>query len=317
MPDASMTERLRKVTDREVPGIAVAIAGPEGLRETAAAGYADLADGEPASADMVCPWFSMTKIVTATLAMRLAGRGLLNLDQPVLPLVPELAVMQPLSLAERITPRHLLTHSAGFTNPIPVRWIHPADQPGPDQVALLTRLLTRHNKLRFEPGTRSSYSNLSTLTLGQAIANASGAPYDILADGEILQPLGMRMTGFAYTPDMLAHAATGYHPRRSPMRLLLPRWVIGARTGRWLPAPSAAEMRHVTVTGKRYDLGLGWFRPASQRYADPPFGEHLGGGAGFFNLIRIYPAQAVGIAIMGNATNYPIDAIARLALTRT
>jgi CubicO group peptidase (beta-lactamase class C family) len=88
VPDASITERLRKVTDREVPGIAVAVAGPEGLRETAAAGYADLADGEPASADMICPWFSMTKIVTATLAMRMAGRGLLNLDQPVLPLVP-------------------------------------------------------------------------------------------------------------------------------------------------------------------------------------------------------------------------------------
>ena len=68
MPDASMTERIREVADREVPGIAVAIAGPEGLRETAAAGYADLADGEPASADMVCPWVSMTKIVTATLA---------------------------------------------------------------------------------------------------------------------------------------------------------------------------------------------------------------------------------------------------------
>ena len=43
----------------------------------------------------------------------------------------------------------------------------------------------------------------------------------------------------------------------------------------------------------------------------------IGGGAGFFNLIRIYPAQAVRIAIIGNATNYPIDAIARLALTRT
>jgi CubicO group peptidase (beta-lactamase class C family) len=75
-------------------------------------------------------------------------------------------------------------------------------------------------------------------------------------------------------------------------------------------------MRHVTVTGKWYDLGLGWFRPASQRDADPPFVEHLGGGAGFFNLIRIYPAQAVGIAIMGNTTNYDIDAVARLALTR-
>ena len=40
--------------------------------------------------------------------------------------------------------------------------------------------------------------------------------------------------------------------------------------------------------------------------------EHLG-SAGFFNLIWIYPDQAVGIAIMGNATNYHIDAIARLA----
>ncbi len=50
---------------------------------------------------------------------------------------------------------------------------------------------------------------------------------------------------------------------------------------------------------------------------DPPFVEHLGGGAGFFNLIRIYPTQAAGIAIMGNATKYDINAIASLALSRT
>jgi CubicO group peptidase (beta-lactamase class C family) len=257
VPDATITERLRQITDREVPGVAVAIAGPEGLRETAAAGYADLAAREPASADMVCPWFSMTKIATATLAMRLAGRGLLNLDQPVLPLVPELAVVQPRALAERITPRHLLTHSAAFANPIPVRWIHPAGQPGPDQAALLTRLLARHSKLRFEPGTRSSYSNLSTLTLGQAIANAAGAPYDGLVSSEILQPLGMRMTGFAYTPDMLARAATGYHPRRSPMRLLLPGWVIGTRTGRWL------SFRQFLLDGAAYGGLLGPVRDAA------------------------------------------------------
>jgi hypothetical protein len=46
----------------------------------------------------------------------------------------------------------------------------------------------------------------------------------------------------------------------------------------------------------------------------PPFVEHLGGGAGFFNVIRIYPTRAVGIVVMGNATNYDIDAVARLAL---
>ena len=50
MADATVTDRLRLVIGRKVPGIAIAIAGPEGLRETAAAGYADLAAGEPASA---------------------------------------------------------------------------------------------------------------------------------------------------------------------------------------------------------------------------------------------------------------------------
>ena len=356
MAGASLAGRLRAQAGRAVPGIAAAIVGPGGVLDAAACGDADLAAGRPASAGMVCPWFSMTKIVTATVAMRLADQGLLDLDRPVAPLVPELAVMEPRRYRERITPRHLLAHSAGIANPVPVRWIHPADRPGPDQAALLRRLLARHHRLRFEPGARSSYSNLGTLVLGQALSAAAGRPYADLVHGEILGPLGMGMTGFAYSPEMGAEAATGYHPRRSPMRLLLPRWVIGEPTGRWvsfhrflldgaaygglvgpvrdaarfllmhlrdgeldgtriLSPGAAASMRRITTPGRRYDLGLGWFRPAGARGADPPFVEHLGGGAGFFNVIRIYPTRAVGIAVMGNATWYDIDAVARLALS--
>jgi len=79
---------------------------------------------------------------------------------------------------------------------------------------------------------------------------------------------------------------------------------------------SARSMREITLRGKRYDLGLGWFRPADQRHASPAFVEHLGGGAGFFNVIRAYPTRGVGIAVMGNATKYDIDRVAQLALTR-
>jgi len=74
-------------------------------------------------------------------------------------------------------------------------------------------------------------------------------------------------------------------------------------------------MRDIRVAGRRFDLGLGWFRPAKSRNADPAFVEHLGGGAGFFNVIRIYPARKVGIAVMGNATKYDIDAVASLAVS--
>ncbi len=87
---------------------------------------------------------------------------------------------------------------------------------------------------------------------------------------------------------------------------------LGGR--RILDAGSAAAMRQITLRGKRFDLGLGWFRPAGRRDANPPFVEHLGGGAGFFNVIRIYPTLGVGAAVMGNATSYGIDAIAALAL---
>jgi CubicO group peptidase (beta-lactamase class C family) len=356
MDEEKLTASLAGIAGDKVPGIAIAVVDADGVRATAAHGFADVANRRPASIDMVCPWFSMTKIVTATVAMRCVDRGALELDEPVHTLVPQMARLTPKSRAETITARHLLSHTAGIANPIPVKWIHPADQPGPDPVTLLDRLLAAHPKLAFDPGERSSYSNLGTLVLGQVLATITGTADVDLAQREVLDPLGMTRSGYRYTPAMETAAATGYHPRRSPMRLLLPRWVLGPTTGRWvsfrrflldgssygglvgpvadaarflqmhlrdgqiegtrlITADSARAMRDIKARGRRYDLGLGWFRPAKQRGADPPFVEHLGGGAGFFNVIRIYPTRGVGIAVMGSTTTYDIDRVAALALS--
>jgi CubicO group peptidase (beta-lactamase class C family) len=304
---------------------------------------------------MVCPWFSMTKIVTATTAMRLADKGTLDLDEPLAPLLPELGHLRPAESARRITARHLLTHGAGLANPVPVRWIHRADEPAVDQEAMLDRLLAKNDKLRFEPGVRSNYSNLGTLGLGVALTRLTGSSFPELVHDLVLAPLAMDDTGFAYSDRMLAHAATGYHPRWSPLRYLLPRWVIGEASGRWvslerflldgqaygglvgsledatrflrmhvrdgelggariLQPETARRMREIVLPGRRFDLGLGWFRPASHRDDDPSFVEHLGGGAGFFNVMRLYPTRELGIVVMGNATKYDIDAVAALAL---
>jgi CubicO group peptidase (beta-lactamase class C family) len=269
-------------------------------------------------------------------------------------IAPAARELRPTGWAQRITPRHLLQHAAGLANPIPVRWIHPAGEAGPEPEAFLHGLLGKHPKLRFEPGSRSSYSNLGTLLLGSAISHATGAAFTDVLTREVLEPAGMTATGFTYPPDVAA--ATGYHPRRSPTRVLLPSWVFGDRTGRWvgfrpfllngsaygglvgtardgarflrlhlrdgeldgvrvLAADRARAMRNITAPGKRFDLGLGWFRPAKDRGADPPFVEHLGGGAGFFNVMRLYPTEHVGAVVMGNATSYDVHAVARLALS--
>jgi CubicO group peptidase (beta-lactamase class C family) len=154
-------ERIRALAGEGVPGVAALVAGPEGVRRPGQLGLLT----SPAGPGMVCPWFSMTKIVTATAAMRLAGRGVLDLDTPLSGHVPALRQVRPTGWARRITARHLLSYSAGLANLIPVRWVHPAGQPAPDPEVFLGGPLARHGKLRFEPGSQASYPNVGPLVL--------------------------------------------------------------------------------------------------------------------------------------------------------
>jgi CubicO group peptidase (beta-lactamase class C family) len=104
--------------------------------------------------------------------------------------------------------------------------VHPADWPGPDLAAFLDRLLSKHSKLGFEPGAKASYSNLGFLVLGQIIEATSGRSVQDYVRQEILGPLGMHHTDYAY-PTSAAPVATGYQRRRSPMAPLM-RWRLPA-----------------------------------------------------------------------------------------
>ena len=76
-----------------------------------------------------------------------------------------------------MTSRHLLSHSAGLSNPIPIGWVRQADDPPEDLEAFTARLLKKHSRLRGEPGRHARYSNLGYLVLGQAVLAASGMSY--------------------------------------------------------------------------------------------------------------------------------------------
>jgi CubicO group peptidase (beta-lactamase class C family) len=178
MAGVNLEGPVRDAVGNSVPGIVVVVVGAEGVRACCACGVANAVSREPMRIDDAFPWFSMTKIATATTAVRLVERGVLELDAPLALRVPAMRLLTPAKWAAKITLRHLLQHSAGFANPIPITWIHSADQPGPDLDALLERLLAKHRRLRFEPGARSSYSNLGTLAVGSAIRHVADAPFE-------------------------------------------------------------------------------------------------------------------------------------------
>jgi CubicO group peptidase (beta-lactamase class C family) len=78
---------------------------------------------------------------------------------------------------------------------------------------------------------------------------------------------------------------------------------------RLLSPESVAEMRRITPRGGKRDFGLGWFRSHEAERRGPTFVEHLGGGAGFWNVMRIYPGESLGVVVMGNITSYDHESI--------
>jgi CubicO group peptidase (beta-lactamase class C family) len=339
-----------------IPGLSVAVVLDGRVRWLRGFGVADLATGAPATAQTGYMWFSMTKIVTATAALRLSERGSLDLDAPVTEYFPPFAVVrQP----RPVTVRHLLSHSSGLANPIPIRWVHAADRTGPDDLSFVETLLARHRRLRFAPGTRAAYSNLGYVVLGEVIAAACNQTFRPAVHDLVLKPAGMLHTGFTYEEGGEGLAATGHQrlpavfsplvrailpvgllgPRRGPFLTYRPFYVNGAAYGgligsvddvarfallhlgggtidgtRLLSPRTTAAMREPTPRGGRYDFGLGWSRPAGRRDG-PAFVQHLGGGSGFFTMIRLYPDEGLAVCLMGNTTRYDHESITGVILT--
>jgi CubicO group peptidase (beta-lactamase class C family) len=68
-------------------------------------------------------------------------------------------------------------------------------------------------------------------------------------------------------------------------------------------------MQRITPRGGKRDFGLGWFRSREAAQRRPAFVEHLGGGAGFWNVMRLYPDKSLGMVMMGNTTSYDHESV--------
>jgi CubicO group peptidase (beta-lactamase class C family) len=216
-----------------VPGLSVAVTDHERLLYAEGFGYADLAARRRATADTRYLWFSMSKIATATVAMRLADHGLLDLDAPIHTLVSGYRARS----GNQPVIRQLLNHTAGAANPLPLRWVLPADADEADVAAFTRRILAQHPRPRRPSGGRARYSNLGYLILAEAISRAANEPFEHHVRHALLTPAGMTGTGYTRCPDggRSGEDATGYvHLPRTltpALRAALPTGIVGERHG--------------------------------------------------------------------------------------
>lgn len=147
---------------------------------------------------------SATKQFTATLILKLVEEGKLDLQGKITDYLPEYPAPQ----GNKITIHHLLTHTSGlpsYTTPDfmsdQVRDPFPPDS----LIALFSDM-----ELQFEPGTKWSYSNSGYIVLGAIIEKVTGQPYDRVLQQRILEPFGLKNTGYDHYGHITKHFASGY-----------------------------------------------------------------------------------------------------------
>lgn len=183
---AAVVAYLRAEVDSGAFPSAVLAVGRHGrLALVAPVGHYGIDDPRPVEAGTLYDLASLTKVVgLATACMLLVDQNALALDAPVARYVPEFRG----PMKDRVTIRHLLTHSAGLV----------ADLPLYDSTATRAAALTAVDTttLVAPPGTTYRYSDLSAIVLMQAVERVSGEPLDRFLAARVFGPLGMPATRF-------------------------------------------------------------------------------------------------------------------------
>jgi CubicO group peptidase (beta-lactamase class C family) len=160
---------------------------------------------------------SVSKTFTATAVMALVERGRLALDDPVRRYLPGFRLAAP-GVADRITIRHLLTHTAGFAGD----WFlvrPPALGQGDDALARMIDALAGVPQL-FPPGEGWSYNNAGFGVAGRVVEVLTGQPYQAALRDLVLRPLGLDGT-FVSADEAITHRVAMPHgSREAPPRLL-------------------------------------------------------------------------------------------------
>jgi CubicO group peptidase (beta-lactamase class C family) len=137
--------------------------------------------GVPLRRDDLMLWYSSGKPVTTVAVLQLWERGLLGLDDPVGRFLPAWGGGK-----ERVTLRHVLTHTGGFTM-LPKAEPFDSDLPYDEVIARIAA-----HPLEWEPGTRAGYHpSTGWKVLGAVIEAVDGRPVDRYVTEEVLRPAAM------------------------------------------------------------------------------------------------------------------------------
>ena len=317
-PSGEVADRLLAALQRAngVPGMGAAVMHGDKAVWTGSVGMQDVEAGTPVNADTVFRLASVSKLVTATAAARLAERGQLDLDAPVQPMLPWLAAPW-----APISSRQLAAHTSGLPHYQAVDEGRGSTRyPGVrDAVKVFAG-----RPLVSPPGTAYGYSSWGYTLLSAVVEARAGRPFLQYVSDEVAPGLGI---GPDRTDDGLANVSRAYGFTDGVATRLPPHDFSYTWGGGGLSATPASIARFgarvltgevvspatftslltptpmtdgKTASDRVFDVGFGW------RTSRDPQGRtvahHAGVALGARSALVLWPEQGVSASLLSNAS---------------
>ena len=291
--EAAIDALFEPVRGKDLPGAALVVMRHGEVVYAKAHGLANVELGVANTLGTKLRLASVTKSFTALAVLQLVEQGRLGLDDPLAKYVPDFRG------GDRITLRHLLSHSSGIP-----------DFVGFDEAKSLP--------LEFAPGERLNYSNTGYVALGRVLAAVTGKSYEEHLRAALFEPLGMadtgcdrretietaRASGYLFTPGLVnaAHTDTTADPAAGGLYSTaedMLRFARALESGR-IVAASTREAAFTPVAlagGRRGAYGFGFMLT---RYRGLREVGHGGDISGFNAYVALYPEVELTVIVLSN-----------------
>jgi len=298
-----------------------------------ASGYADLENKVPASVDTKYQIQSITKMFTATLAMNLWEKGIIELDGDVSKFVPEYKVTDPEGKTSKTTFLELATHSSGLprNSQADIEFAKQADiwmltntemasikaSSMIEFIKSLRSAKKEYPEYELKPQDSRQYSNMGYAILGLGLGRAAKTSYQTAVLNRICLPLHLNNTGFGTFSDQGNVLASGYSYSNEKQKFIkTPRFYANAMmpaAGMYSTATDLAKFISAQFSGENgvlleksirmmQSLGIGWQRSY-------PYVKHEGAMLGARTEIVIHPKLELGWAVLTNVTDFDFNRI--------
>lgn len=331
-------EAKRRMDELKVPGIGIGIIH-DGKVEMTGLGITKVNDPQPVTENTEFYIGSTTKPFTATVALKMADRGELDLNAPVRKYLPDFQV-DDIEASEKAKVIDLFQHRTGWRGDY-------FDDPGSGEDALEKGVLAfRFLPQRTPYGEVWAYNNINYIIAGRLIQLVSRSKsYEQLVKEELLEPLGMTHTSFFMAELMADRFAVGHgavfdgksEPKVSFTTFPRSAYPVGAlisnisdmmkwvrfqfdgkdKDGKQLLSPKLLEMSHSPLVRGELDeyTGIAWF---VEDIGGSRSVFHSGRVPGFTAKVLFVPDKKFGIVVLTNSDRgiEVYDAVIALALKK-